>query len=420
MDATAGLPEDSANQQSEEGTVQRERRGPNRTAVGDRLRVPWLILAAAGAILVACGAPDGELSDQGGSEPERAETDTAAPEPVSGEMAERISRINQEFVFADVHAHPSRFHRADVERITREEVGRYLREEMDVVVASISTDAAYHGGYVERDGDTVSRGEHPRPPREKILGLAEDRLERILASAEDPHVLMAEGPETVQKARSGEDDRLVVIPAFEGGDGLAGEIDQVQRFHDRGVRLLQLVHFRANELGHIQTYPYSPGGLREFGAEVIREANRLDMLLDLAHANTETMREAIEVSEDPMLFSHTGAAAIHKGDRYLEDDEIRMIAEDGGLIGIWPYAPAIPTLDEMADHIDHVVDLVGVEHVAIASDLRGLGAYSKGFGEEARFRNIAATLLERGYSEDEVGQIMGGNFMRLWRQVASE
>lgn len=380
-------------------------------------RTPAGVMAV--VLLAACGG-QGDDARAGGDTTASATSGSDTAVAVSGEMAERIADISERFVFADVHAHPSRFHRADVERITPEEVGRYLREEMDVVVASISTDAAYHGGYIERDGDTIARGEHPRPPREKILGLAEDRLERILATAEDPRVLMAAGPETVERARSAEEDRLVVVPAFEGGDGLAGEIEQVERFHDRGVRLLQLVHFRANELGHIQTYPYSPGGLREFGAEVIREANRLDMLLDLAHANTETMREAMEISEDPMLFSHTGAAAIHDGDRYLEDEEIRMIADDGGLIGIWPYAPAIPTLDEMVDHIDHVVDLVGVEHVSIASDLRGLGDYSRGFGEEARFRNIAAALLERGYSGDEVGRIMGGNFMRLWRDVADD
>lgn len=383
-----------------------------------RRTVPVLLAVASVGLLACGGTGDGPAAE--GSNGAETTEETTATEPVSGETAERIAAINERFAFADVHAHPSRFHRADVERITREEVSRYLREEMDVVVASISTDAAYHGGYVERDGDTVSRGEHPKPTREKIVDLAEDRLERILATAEDPRVVMAEGPETVERARSADEERLVVIPAFEGGDGLAGDLDQVQRFHDRGVRLLQLVHFRANEIGHVQTYPYSPGGLREFGAEVIREANRLGMLLDLAHANTRTIREAIEVSGDPMLFSHTGAAAIHEGDRYLEDDEIRMIAEDGGVIGIWPYAPAIPSLEEMVDHVDHVVEVAGVEHVAIASDLRGLGAYAEGFGEEARFRNIAAALLERGYSEDEVGRIMGGNFMRLWRRVAAD
>lgn len=384
--------------------------------------VAWSFVVASGLALIGCGGA-GDGGADGGSDPggEAAEgAREAAAEPVTGETAERIADIAERFAFADVHAHPSRFHRGDVERITREEVGRYLREEMDVVVASISTDAAYHGGYVERDGDTISRGEHPRPTREKILGLSEDRLERILATAEDERVVMAEGPETVERARSGEGDRLVVIPAMEGGDGLAGEVEQVERFYERGVRLLQIVHFRANELGHVQTYPYSPGGLREFGAEAIREANRLGMVVDLAHANTETIREAVEVSEDPVIFSHTGAAAIHDGDRYLEDEEIRMIAGAGGVVGIWPYAPAVPTLEAMADHIDHVVEVAGVEHVAVASDLRGLGAYAEGFGEEARFRNIAAELLERGYSDREVGLIMGGNFMRLWREVASE
>lgn len=385
------------------------------------LRSALVALPALAALgLAACGpADDGPGAERGREAATEAPAGPDAAAALPAETAERIAAINERFPFVDVHAHPSRFHRADVERITPEEVGRYLREGMDAVVASISTDAAYHGGYVTREGDTVPRGERPKPSAEEILALAEDRLERIRATAEDPRVLLAEGPETVDEARAA-GDRLVVIPAFEGGDGLAGDLRNLRRFHERGLRLLQLVHFRANELGHVQTFPYSPGGLTEFGAEVVREANRLGIVLDLAHANTRTIRETVELSDDPVIFSHGGAAAVHDGDRYLEDEEIRMIAESGGVVGIWPYAPAVPSVEAMVEHVDHVAELVGVDHVAIASDLRGLGSYAEGFGEEARFRNVAAALLRAGYADAEVGKIMGGNFMRVWRETAAE
>jgi membrane dipeptidase len=125
--------------------------------------------------------------------------------------------------------------------------------------------------------------------------------------------------------------------------------------------------------------------------------------------------DALETSTQPIVFSHTGVKALHEGDRYLTDEEIRAIAAKGGLVGIWP-AAAFETIEGMVRHFDHVKRLVGVDHLAIASDLRGM-SYLDAFGEEANFRAIAGGLLDGGYADDEVGKIMGGNFFRLWQQV---
>ena len=179
------------------------------------------------------------------------------------------------------------------------------------------------------------------------------------------------------------------------------------------------MHFRANELGHIQTYPYSPGGLTPFGREAVHEANRLGIILDLAHANTETIMDALKESSQPVLFSHTGVKALHDGDRYLTDDEIVAIASKGGVIGIWPNGDSNPTMDDLVRNIDYVKKLVGIDHVGIGSDLRGMTSYTSGFGEDANFQAIAEALLAHGFSDGETGKVMGGNFFRVWQQVSA-
>ncbi len=332
------------------------------------------------------------------------------------EPAARLDAIHARYVFADMHAHPSRFHRADLPRITKDEIALYQRERFDVVVANISTDAVYSGGYVNRDGTEVARGQH-RPAPGFPFEFTADRLSRIMKTVADGDAAFAATPAAALEAKRR--GKVALLPALEGGDGLDGRIENLWELHRRGLRLLQLVHFRANEIGHIQTYPYSPGGLTAFGREVVRECNRLGIIIDLAHANNETILDVLELSSAPVIFSHTGVKALHDGDRYLPDDEIRAIAAKDGVVGIWPNGSGVPRLEDMLRHIDHVVKLVGVEHVGIGSDLRGMSRYSIGFDSEARFHAIAAGLLDMGYTDDDVGRIMGGNFFRLWEAVTT-
>jgi membrane dipeptidase len=125
--------------------------------------------------------------------------------------------------------------------------------------------------------------------------------------------------------------------------------------------------------------------------------------------------DALETSSQPIFFSHTGVKSLHEGDRYLTDDEIRAIGAKGGVIGIWP-AAALGTIAEMVRHIDHVKRLAGIDNLAIASDLRGM-SYIDAFGEEANFRAIVDGLMAAGYSDEEIGKVMGGNFFRVWESV---
>jgi microsomal dipeptidase-like Zn-dependent dipeptidase len=328
----------------------------------------------------------------------------------------RIAAIHERYVFADIHAHPSRFHRANVERIDTAELARYRRGLIDLVVANVSSDAAYHGGYTNRDGTSPARlrgnDRYPLKPGE-AFAFTLDRFQRILNTIAAGDAVLAASPDAVLEAKRRR--HIALLPALEGGDGLEGSVDNLRELHRRGLRLLQLMHFLDNDIGVNQTPPHEDRGLTEFGRELVRECNRLGIVIDLAHANTRTIMDALETSTQPIIFSHTGVKARHQGDRYVTDDEIRAIAAKGGLVGIWP-AQALGTIAEMVRHIDHVKQLVGVDHIAIASDLRGM-SYIDAFGEEANFLAIVNGLIDAGYTDDEIGKIMGGNFFRLWQRV---
>ena len=340
-----------------------------------------------------------------------------ADAPVSSEYSNRIRQIGETVVFADMHAHPSRFHRADVETIAPEEIELYRRQRFALVVANISSDMAYSGGYVNRDGSKVDRGRLKPAPGE-AFELAADRLARIDKTIESGLAMRADSPADALAAQAA--GKVALMPALEGGDALEGSIDNLRELHRRGLRLIQLIHFRNNEIGHMQTWPYSPGGLTTFGKEVVRETNRLGIVIDMAHANSETMRDILSLSEDPVLFSHGGVRALTDDDRAVTDDEIRAIAANGGVIGIWPNGSRVETVELMVDHIEHVIRVGGIDHVGIGSDLRGVSRYSAGFGDDANFSAVAAELLERGYSDEDVGKVMGGNFFRAWSVIAGQ
>jgi microsomal dipeptidase-like Zn-dependent dipeptidase len=342
-----------------------------------------------------------------------------AAQPGEQDRERRIAAIHDRVVFADVHAHPSRFHRANVDRIDREELARYRRGLIDLVVCNVSSDAAYHGGYTRRDGTTVPRlrgnDVHPLKPGE-AFAFTLDRLARILKTIDDGDAALASSPDAVLAAKKR--GQVALMPALEGADGLEGSLDNLRELHRRGVRLVQLMHFLDNTIGSNQTAPYEDRGLTAFGRDLVREANRLGMLLDLAHANTQTIMDALDTSSQPVIFSHTGVKALHPADRALTDSEIRAIAAKGGLIGIWPNAE-LKTIGEMVRHIEHVKRLVGIDHIAIGSDLRGM-EYIDAFGEEANFRAIIDGLLDAGYGDDEVGKIMGANFFRVWQTAKQQ
>src|SRR5690606_30059656 len=202
----------------------------------------------------------------------------AAPDPSADAAArdERLARIHASYVFADIHAHPSRFHRANVDRIDADELERYRRGSIDLIVANVSSDAAFHGGYTNRDGTTVPRlrGDdvYPLKPGEGFSFML-DRLGRITNTVSTGDAVLAVSPEAVMEAKR--DGKIAIMAALEGVDGVEGSLDNLREIHRRGVRLVQLIHFLNNSVGHKQTEPYIDEGLTDFGRAFVREANRL-------------------------------------------------------------------------------------------------------------------------------------------------
>lgn len=328
----------------------------------------------------------------------------------------RVFRIHEQHVFADMHAHPSRFHRANVEFIAPAEIELYRRSTVDLVVANISSDMAYDGSYYLRDGQQIKKGQYKPAPGD-VYALSADRLARIAKTVELGYAVHAGHPDDVIAAR--ESGAVAIMPALEGADALEGNINNLEKMYANGLRLLQLMHFRNNELGHTQTWPYSPGGLTAFGESVVEEANRLGIVIDLAHSSTDTVKDVLAISRHPVIFSHGGVRALTDHDRAVTDEQIRAIAANGGVIGIWPHGRHLTDVNEMVDYMEHVITIGGIDHVGIGSDLRGVSRYVEGFGSEANFHAIAKEFLLRGYSDDDVGKVMGGNFFRVWTVVST-
>lgn len=363
--------------------------------------------------IVFLGACATTSSGQAGS---TSEINTNAPDSISAGMDARIAAIHTQVVFADMHAHPSRFHRANVAMVSADEVALYQRAHMDLAVANISADAPYSGRYWLMDDTEIPRGQY-KPEPGSVFAFAMDRMQRLQMTFDQGIAVPATDPVAVLRAKIA--GKFALMPALEGADALEGNIENFYRLHERGLRLIQLVHFRANELGHIQTWPYSPGGLTEFGKQVVREANRLGVIIDLAHSNTETINDVLALSNHPVIFSHGGLKSLKDQDRALSDDEVRAIAANGGVIGIWPNGRHIQDVARMVDFIEYAIGIAGADHVGIGSDLRGMARYSKGFSREAEFRAIAQEMLTRGFDDDTVGKVMGGNFFRVWTEVVA-
>ncbi len=207
-----------------------------------------------------------------------------------------------------------------------------------------------------------------------------------------------------------------VFLSSEGADFLDGKAEGLEEVYASGVRSVTLVHYRVNELGDIQTEASVHGGLTGFGREVVREMNRLGMIIDLAHATFEATVHALEESASPIMISHSHlASAGSEYPRLLSEEHARVVADAGGLIGAWPAGMAQETLADYCDEICRLVEVVGLDHVAIGTDLDA--NYKPVLTSYEQFPEVAAGLVGLGMMTNEVDQVLGGNFVRLFGEV---
>jgi len=202
----------------------------------------------------------------------------------------------------------------------------------------------------------------------------------------------------------------------EGADFLAGDISNVAKAFSDGVRSITLVHYRPNEVGDIQTAPAVTGGLSPFGAEVIREMERLRMMVDLAHASEATVAAAMKVCTRPVMCSHThvnGHGATHP--RFISLEMAREISSRGGVIGAWPAGIGMTTLDEYVGRIIDLAETLGPEHVSLGTDMDA--NFQPVMSSYRQLPTLVAELLKRGYGTKNAAGFVGGNFLRVYEAV---
>ncbi len=291
-----------------------------------------------------------------------------------------------------------------------------------------------------------------------------DQVEAIAARAPEQFTMVYSSAEVRQAFRDG---KIALPMGMENGAAIQGDLDLLRHFYQRGIRYITLTHARAN---HIADSSYDPvplwQGLSPFGQQLVRAMNDIGMIVDISHVSDQAFYEALEISRAPLVASHSSVRHFTPGfERNMTDAMIQALAAKGGIIMInfgssfltaeanqwqqqfsaardnllsqlgtddeddprvqafgqayrskfpYPYA----TVADVVDHIDHVVKLVGIEHVGIGSDFDGVGdSLPTGLKDVSTYPNLIAELLRRNYSEPDIRKVLGENFMRVWANI---
>lgn len=205
----------------------------------------------------------------------------------------------------------------------------------------------------------------------------------------------------------------------EGGDFLEEKGERIAEAWEAGIRSIQLVHYHINQLGDIQTEAPKHKGLSAFGRETVAEMNRLGMIIDMAHATFDTTRDVAELSSQPIMVSHSFIAdegIAHP--RLLSEEHARMVADTGGLVGAWPTGIGNPDFPAFIGQLLRLVDLIGIDHVALGTDMDA--NYQPVFTNYRQLPYIPIALKRHGMSDPELIKVLGANFMRLFAAVTRD
>lgn len=298
------------------------------------------------------------------------------------------------------------------------------------------------------------------PPVEAAKATFEqiDSVKRLVGAHPDVFELAYTADDIERVHRRG---RIASLIGMEGGYSIDDSLGLLREFHDAGARYMTLTHSTTTTWADSATDAPKWGGLNPFGEEVVREMNRLGMMVDLSHVSEETMLDAMRVSEAPVIFSHSSARAVTNHPRNVPDAVLRMMAEDGGVVMVtfvpgfisepvrawgaaraaeearlkslnpgdpdavagglrtWMAANVQPraTLDDVVAHIQHVRDVAGIDHVGLGGDFDGVGSLPDGVESVAAYPRILAALMARGWTEADIRKLAGGNVLRVMRAV---
>lgn len=253
-------------------------------------------------------------------------------------------------------------------------------------------------------------------------------LKKCLQYIDDFYLLLEKHQEVIAVAFNAAEIRkitaagkIAALLAVEGGEVLSGELAVLRMLYRLGVRSITLTWNGRNELGDGVGEGDAAGGLSQFGRAVVREMNRLGMLVDVSHLSVQGFWDVAEAAGQPFAATHANCHALCQHRRNLTDAQIEHLAKTGGVLGL-SFVPAFvhpvkPDLNSWLEHIDHIASRFGIQCIGLGSDFDGMDDYLPGLENAGCVYRLAEELLARGYSDEQVSDIMGGNWMRLLARV---
>jgi membrane dipeptidase len=290
--------------------------------------------------------------------------------------------------------------------------------------------------YLSATGRT--RGGEP----ETGLRVALDQIARLYAGTEQSRrFAICRSYREIQEAH--EMGRIALLITMEGVEPLGTDLNQLRVFYELGVRSIGLTHARSNSAGHGGAFAASgssPEGLTGFGRDVVRECERLGVIIDLAHINPAGFDEILSITTKPLIVSHTNVRRYYDIERNISDEQIKMIGERGGVIGVNSIlvSPSAEesTMDRYVDHVENIANLIGIDGVGIGFDFfefiycqwpesrqKELVAkftaphFIPDLRNHSHGRNLTRRLIERGFSDEQIEKILRGNWMRIFKAV---
>jgi membrane dipeptidase len=280
----------------------------------------------------------------------------------------------------------------------------------------------------------------PSPPKDTDPAAP---VTQTLEQVDIVHRMVARYPDRLALAltaadieRSRKQGRIASLIGIEGGHSINSSLATLRMFHRLGARYMTLTHSLNTPWADSATDTPAHDGLSPFGEDVVREMNRLGMLVDLSHTSPATMADALRVATAPVIFSHSSARALTNVPRNVPDDILRQLPKNGGLVMVtfvpqfvspavaeWNARPAADrpatapraTLAQVADHIEHIRTVAGIDHVGLGGDFDGITSVVLGLEDVSTYPALIAELLKRGWTDADVGKLTWHNLLRVMR-----
>lgn len=245
-----------------------------------------------------------------------------------------------------------------------------------------------------------------------------DKIEEVVSQYQE-HIAIAK--DYVELVFHKETGRKSIMLGIENGIALEGDLKNLKHFADRGIVYMTLCHNGDNDICDSAKGNNTHNGISDFGKKVIRKMNKLGIMVDLSHASEKSFYDALEISKQPIVCSHSSCRALCDHPRNLTDDQMRALAKNGGVMQITLYSGFLrsdgeATIEDAIAHLEHAIEVMGIDHVGIGTDFDGDGGI-RGLANSSELLNLTRQLMSRGYSDDDIHKIWGGNFLHLMTKI---